>query len=146
MEVLIGIVGVFGALWLLFRLCRSTATKRLLAVGGIRRALSNKSQKADYIGMATIGNVQFDNIVRARLDDDGIVLSFKKEDAEVLLPLELVAVTGNKWTCPLKFGTGEKAVGMNLGSAVSCEAIEKMKEKAASNQQIQPIAGKPGSG
>jgi hypothetical protein len=132
MEVLIGIVGILGVLWLWFRLSRASAINRLADAGAIRRPLSVESAGLDYLGLASFGNHMFENTVRARLADDGSVVSFKKEDDEVLLPLELVAVTGNKWTHPLKFGTGTKAVGINLGNAVPCEAVAKRKAESTS--------------
>ena len=129
MEVLIGIVTIFGALWLWFRFGRSSALNRLTDAGAVRRPLSDESRHGEYIGLASVANHTFENMVRARLTEDGVVVSFKKEDDEVVLPFELLTVTGNKWTHPLKFGVGKKEVGMNLGQAVPADAVQKMKDK-----------------
>ena len=145
MEVLIGMACVAGILWLWFRLGRSCAMKRWTAAGGVRRALSEQSRQAEYLGLASVGDQQFDNMLRATLADDGIRVSFKNEDDEVFLPVELVTVTGSKWTHPLRFGSGERTVGLNLGNAATEEAVEKRKRKSASNQQMHDIAAKRGS-
>jgi len=129
MEVLIGITAVFSVLWLWIRFGRSSALNRLTDAGAVRRPLSDESRHSEYIGLATVGNHTFENSVRARLTEDGVVVSFKKEGDEVVLPFELLTVTGNKWTHPLRFGVGKQEVGMNLGQTVPADAVQKMKDK-----------------
>lgn len=77
--------------------------------------------------------MQLENKMSARLDDSGIIVAFKGKDSEILLPWALVAVTGHKWTHPLKFGTGEQVVGIDLGSEVSADIVLKRKCRIQAN-------------
>lgn len=134
MEVLIGIFAILGALWLWFRFGCSSALNRLTDAGAVRRPLSAESRASEFIGLASVGNHSFENMVRARIAEDGVVVSFKKENDEVVLPFELLTVTGDKWVQPLKFGFGKQEIGMNLGQAVPADAVQKMKDKKCIQQ------------